>query len=67
MDEVNLRQFYLQLDKHRQKWGLSWHKLASQAGVSSTVFTRMEREISPNSEELIKLQAWVENWGDRWV
>ncbi len=66
MDKESLNVFYTQLDRQRQSWGISWHKLAMQAGVSSTVFTRMERAVEPNTEDLAKLRTWLENWGNRW-
>lgn len=66
MNKLTLEQLYTQLNKHRQRWGISWHKLATQAKVSSTLWGQMERGVEPSTEDLAKLQAWLEAWGDRW-
>lgn len=66
MNKLELQLFYSKLDNHRQRWGLSWHKLAAQAKVSSTVRIRMAQGREPNAEDLVKLRAWLDAWGDRW-
>lgn len=65
METLGIKQFYAQLDNHRQRWGLSWHKLAAQAKVSSTLWSRMQRGVEPGAEDLAKLRAWLDAWGDR--
>jgi hypothetical protein len=66
MDKLNVELLYAQLDKHRQRWGISWHKLAVQAKVSSTVHIQMALGTEPSGEDLGKLRTWLEDWGDRW-
>lgn len=66
MDKLNLELLYAQLDCHRQRWSISWHKLAAQAKVSSTVRIRMAQGREPSAEDLAKLRVWLDAWGDRW-
>ena len=66
MNKLNVELLYAQLDKHRQRWGISWHKLAAQAKVSSTIHIQMAEGIEPGAEDLGKLRVWLDDWGDRW-
>jgi hypothetical protein len=66
MDKLNVELLYAQLDKHRQRWGISWHKLTGQAKVNSTIYIQMALGIDPSAEDFAKLRAWLDTWGDRW-
>ncbi len=66
MDELNIELLYTRLNFYRQRWRISWHKLATQAKVSSTLWSRMARGVEPSAEDLVKLQVWLDAWGDRW-
>lgn len=66
MDKLNVELLYAQLDKHRQRWGISWYRLAAQAKVSFTIVFQMAQGIEPSAEDLDKLRVWLDDWGDRW-
>lgn len=66
MDNLNLELLYTRLNFHRQCWGISWNTLATQAKVSSTLWSRIARGVEPSAEDLAKLQVWLEAWGDLW-
>ena len=66
MNKLNVELLYAQLDKLRQRWGISWRKLTVQAKVRSTIHIQMAQGIEPSAEDLAKLRAWLDAWGDRW-
>lgn len=66
MNKLNVELLYAQLNKHRQRWGISWNKLAAQAKVNPIIHTQMAQGIQLNAEDLANLRTWLDDWGDQW-
>lgn len=51
--------FYAALDAERISRGLTWKKVASEAGVSASTLTRMAQGKRPDVDSLAKLCGWA--------
>jgi len=50
--------FYAALDSQRESRGLTWKKVADEAGVSASTLTRMAQQKRPDVDSLAKLSNW---------
>ncbi len=50
--------FYSALDSHRQAKGITWKKVAAEAGVSASTLTRMGQGKRPDVDTLAGLASW---------
>lgn len=63
----DLEALYSALDAKRRADGLSWRKVAEQAGVSASTLTRMAQGANPDVEGFGKLVQWLGESADQFV
>ncbi len=63
----DLEALYGALDAKRRAQGLSWRKVAEQAGVSASTLTRMAQGANPDVEGFGKLVGWLGESADQFV
>ncbi len=51
--------FYAALDAHRKSLGITWRKVATEAGVSASTLTRMAQGKRPDVDSLARLACWA--------
>ena len=59
--------FYSALDSARQEHGLTWKKVADQAGVSASTLTRMAQGKRPDVDSFSRLVTWSGLSADEFV
>lgn len=58
---LDRRALYLALDDLRNAHSLSWRAVAEASGVSSSaVFTRLRQGTAPDSDNLLRILAWLD-------
>lgn len=63
----DLEALYSALDAKRRAGGLSWRKVAEEAGVSASTLTRMAQGSNPDVEGFGKLVQWLGESADQFV
>jgi transcriptional regulator with XRE-family HTH domain len=58
-DELRLEALVGALDSERKARGISWRKLAEEAGVSPSTLTRMQQGKSPDVNTFTALTRWL--------
>jgi transcriptional regulator with XRE-family HTH domain len=56
---VDVTRLHAALDAERRDRGLSWRQLATEADISSSLFTRMSKGHSPDLESFAALVEWL--------
>lgn len=58
-DRFEAERFYVALDVERENRGLTWSKVAKEAGVSASSLTRMAQGKRPDVDTMAALAAWA--------
>lgn len=57
--ELDPAALYAKLDQQREASGLTWRRLAAEAGVSPSGLTKLGHGGHPSSDVLVRLLAWL--------
>jgi transcriptional regulator with XRE-family HTH domain len=56
---LDVRALYLTLDSERDERGLSWRRLAHEAGVGASTLSRMAQGSRPDVDSFVALVQWL--------